>query len=238
MLERLLFRKVELWFVGLLVIVGLITTLFFGWGVQYRISGGTRAKAVGNALVSVSRAPEPLLKLFDQGAQPQRKSFSDFSGLNLIDPAIEDDGSQHAFSLLKQDQHFKDMHARDPFARRYMAWLLHYEFGSDHRPFEWGVDGRSVADSGSIDYWIRQWLGTYEYLLSVLDNDTSGKIIPVGYELFCRKTESVWGGLKGQLNLQTTKEPVLRESNKEAPEVKGKRELSRAADVFDKLQKV
>ena len=37
----------------------------------------------------------------------------------------------HAQSLLKQHQSFVDRHATDKFARSYMTWLAHHEFGAD-----------------------------------------------------------------------------------------------------------
>ena len=56
-MEKLLFKKVEFWVVGLIVIIGLVLMVAFGNIVVHTVNGGTRAGAVGNVAVAVSDLP-------------------------------------------------------------------------------------------------------------------------------------------------------------------------------------
>jgi hypothetical protein len=62
-MERLFFRKVEVWIVGLLAIIGLVGTIAFGNLVAYTLQGGTKAGKIGSAAVAVSTIPEFLDRL-------------------------------------------------------------------------------------------------------------------------------------------------------------------------------
>src|SRR6056297_672143 len=59
---------------------------------------------------------------------------------------------------------FADLHRKDTFARAYMGWLVHHEFGSDHRPF---ATHPSVPHApGSLAWWLGQWVGVHRWLLA------------------------------------------------------------------------
>lgn len=105
-----------------------------------------------------------------------------------------------AVSLLQQDGHFRQMHADDSFAQDYMTWLAHYEFGAGHRPFVWGLGAEYSRES--VDYWLAQWIGAYEYLLSLAD-DKGLKLVFVGYEDLCRDPALVWSQLAQRLDFET-----------------------------------
>ncbi len=97
----------------------------------------------------------------------------------------------HAGSLLRQHSHFSKLHEGDRFARDYMTWLVHHEFGGDHRPFRFaGGDSAQPNDTGSLDYWLDLWIATYRWLLDTAPDDT----VFVGYEQLCSDA-SVWNGL-------------------------------------------
>lgn len=95
----------------------------------------------------------------------------------------------HAASLLRQHLHFSEVHAGDRFARDYMTWLVHHEFGGDHRPFRLGSDGDTPlpADTMSLDYWLELWLRTYRWLLETAPET----VVFVGYEQLCADP-AVW----------------------------------------------
>jgi Sulfotransferase family len=104
-----------------------------------------------------------------------------------------------AKSLRQQDQHFCSMHAQDEFAQSYMSWLAHYEFGAGHRPFVWGANATQARDSEG--YWLAQWMGAYEYLLS-LKQTQDMNLVFVGYEDLCRDPLRIWGLLSQRLGFE------------------------------------
>ncbi|MFP4000236.1 MAG: sulfotransferase, partial [Desulfobacterales bacterium] len=103
------------------------------------------------------------------------------------------DPVQQALSLYNQHLRFLEIHSRDGFSAQYMKWLVHHEFGSDHRPFEVGGEkSRHLPDSPA--YWLDQWVCVYRYLLEQ-SVKTKGNIVFVEYERMCDATETVWSAL-------------------------------------------
>lgn len=100
------------------------------------------------------------------------------------------DPLSHAGSLLRQHRNFLEMQAEDRFVRSYMTWLVHHEFGHDHRPFRFCEDGPTRVSSygtDKIEYWLGMWCATYEWLERSAPEDA----IFVCYEDLCSGTE-VW----------------------------------------------
>jgi len=63
------------------------------------------------------------------------------------------DPVQQSLSLYQQHCRFIKLHREDKFSRDYMKWLVHHEFGSDHRFF--AVDkAASTKSSDKPDYWL------------------------------------------------------------------------------------
>ena len=56
-MERLVFKKIEIWIVLLLAILSLIATVFFGWVVQHAARGGTQAGAIGDFALDIAQFP-------------------------------------------------------------------------------------------------------------------------------------------------------------------------------------
>ena len=99
----------------------------------------------------------------------------------------------HAGSLLRQHRNVVEMQAENRFVRSYMTWLVHHEFGHDHRPFRFGEDGPTRASSygtDTIEYWLDMWCATYEWLERSVPEDA----IFVCYEDLCSGPE-VWSRL-------------------------------------------
>jgi Sulfotransferase family len=101
---------------------------------------------------------------------------------------------EQAASLLAQHKRFVEMHAADPFARDYMGWLVHHEFGADHRAF--ATHGVSKHAPDSLNYWIEQWLGVYRWMLE----NAPRNAIFIGYEDLCDDPR-VWIGLADRLGI-------------------------------------
>jgi hypothetical protein len=98
---------------------------------------------------------------------------------------------QQSSSLLMQHRRFTEEQRRDPFVRSYMTWLVHHEFGLDHRPFSFDSRPKQNSDTDALDYWLELWLHTYRWLL---DNAPPSAVF-VGYEYLCNRTETVWNRL-------------------------------------------
>ena len=88
----------------------------------------------------------------------------------------------HAASLL--NQHFRNIQLQkdNKFAIKYMQWLGHHEFGTNHKPFNFKNDFNiNNFDLTSLNYWLEIWINYYNYILKILDN----QIVLIKYEDYC-----------------------------------------------------
>lgn len=69
----------------------------------------------------------------------------------------------HIRSLMTQHQRFLTLHDDDPFARDYMKWIGHFDFGANFRPIDFAGRGCTAAGSASSDFWLRYWIDAYAY---------------------------------------------------------------------------
>lgn len=69
----------------------------------------------------------------------------------------------HVASLKNQHERFLAMHDGDPFARRYMQWIGHYDFGANFKPIRF-ANGRSPdrLEDLSHDFWLGYWIDAYK----------------------------------------------------------------------------
>jgi hypothetical protein len=74
----------------------------------------------------------------------------------------------HVGSLDRQHRRFLAEHARDPFARQYMEWLGHYEFGRNLRPIDFGrwLGDEEPPREPDADFWMRYWIAAYTHALA------------------------------------------------------------------------
>ena len=90
---------------------------------------------------------------------------------------------EHAHSLWRQHRNFTAMHRSDPFVRRYMADLGHFEFGALHRPI--AFPGLAELTGGlqptSLDYWLGYWIAAFDHVLACLHDD----VHILSYEAVC-----------------------------------------------------
>ena len=85
----------------------------------------------------------------------------------------------HAHSLLAQHRRFAG--EDDRFRRDYMRWLVHHEFGVDHRPFRF--PGAPEGDPDTPGYWLEAWLAAYAALETAADRHANVIVVP--YEDLC-----------------------------------------------------
>ncbi len=106
-------------------------------------------------------------------------------------------------SLLRQHQRFSTTHREDPFSRKYMDWLVHHEFGSNHKRFQFAVDEPvpDITQSDSVRYWVSQWITVYKCLLE--QHRETDNVYFVCYEDICSPDHGalVWARLSSALNV-------------------------------------
>ena len=101
------------------------------------------------------------------------------------------DPVQHAWSLLGQHRRFIAEHKADPFSRQFMTWLVHHEFGSDHRPFRFSEHPPMQHPTDSLNYWLALWTATYRWLLA----NAPARVIFQSYEKLCTDLGREWAAL-------------------------------------------
>ncbi|MDU8928863.1 sulfotransferase [Alisedimentitalea sp. MJ-SS2] len=132
-----------------------------------------------------------------------------------------------AQSLMAQHDRFTAVHAEDPFARDYMGWLAHHEFGSDHRWF--AVGDRPAGDPAARDYWLDEWCAVYDWLLETAPE----RVQFVCYEDLCNDADT-WPRLAVRLGLQVGDVP-FRATPIAARDGLTARE-TRAYSIYDRLR--
>lgn len=87
-----------------------------------------------------------------------------------------------AESLRRQHHHFCRIHADDTFARRYMSWLGHFEFGAGLRPIgfaTWRNEPDVTPDRPA--FWLACWAACYEAVLEAPQE----RITLINYDGLC-----------------------------------------------------
>ena len=147
------------------------------------------------------------------------------------------DPLQHALSLLNQHLKFSRIQQEDSFARSYMTWLAHHEFGLEHRPF-WFDSGqpfrRSTHPDGSINYWLETWIRTYGH---VQERRPANSLL-VCYEDLC-SSPAAWEAILARIGIEdlpASDQPFSRAEDRAAPDV-DERLLGRAVALYDDLRR-
>lgn len=142
-----------------------------------------------------------------------------------------------AASLLQQHRHFTALLRSDVFAREYMTWLVHHEFGGDHRPFQWGLDAGRKYVVDSLDYWLAQWTATCGHLLA--QAQTPGlELVLVDYDRLCSDPDVVWRSIAHRVGVseQLPSGLQIRPSTPhQSEQVSDKALLEQAADIHRQL---
>ncbi len=71
-MERFLFRKIELWVVLLIAVLGALAAFLYGWAVFHVEHGGSRFGRLTPVIKNVARAPTTLLELAERTGAPGR----------------------------------------------------------------------------------------------------------------------------------------------------------------------
>lgn len=73
------------------------------------------------------------------------------------------DPQSHVRSLMTQHQRFLSMHDKDAFARDYMKWIGHFDFGANFRPIDFTGRGATAQQVAGPDFWLRYWIDAYTF---------------------------------------------------------------------------
>ncbi len=97
------------------------------------------------------------------------------------------DPLSHSFSLMNQHKKFINLQNKDYFIEKYMNWLGHFEFGNNHKTFNFDKKNNNfLHKSNSINYWLNIWINYYEYILKTYSNSKyQDRIIFVNYNKLC-----------------------------------------------------
>lgn len=82
----------------------------------------------------------------------------------------------HVASLHTQHLRFLEMHRDDAFARQYMRWIGHHDFGANFRPIRFG-EQITLAPTDRL-FWLQYWVDAYRYVLQHAPENTRF----IGYE--------------------------------------------------------
>lgn len=105
----------------------------------------------------------------------------------------------HAASLLSQHKRFSEIHAEDDFARQYMSWIGHYEFGAALKPidFDGWLDAAADRDPMQPAFWLWYWQAAYGALMTA---DIPGLSF-IDYDALCEEPAPILGRLRHALNI-------------------------------------
>lgn len=139
----------------------------------------------------------------------------------------------HANSLLTQHKKFIELHKQDKFIRSYMNWLVHHEFGTDHRSFSF--DGKHMEQSSTLElnYWLDLWHLTYSAIEKKLPENAHF----VCYEDLCNN-QGIWQQISkmAELPQQDGKKQNFVLSSQTIDATFDSDKLNRAKQLYDDLR--
>jgi hypothetical protein len=127
--------------------------------------------------------------------------------------------SAHTASLMRQHGRFSAAHAADSFARRYMAWVGHFEFGLNFRPinFSGWLDDGAVDSRPTADFWLRYWTAAYRYALE----HCTRNVVFVDFDRLLAERAVYLASIGGALQLRLPESLVQQVKRLRAPTTRG-----------------
>jgi len=149
------------------------------------------------------------------------------------------DPIQQAHSLLTQHKNFKKIQYENKFVKNYMKYLAHYEFGCIHRPFEFAQNKKISINNNSIEYWLMQWINTYEHLVQEKFTKKDN-IIYLNYEYFCDEPKKVLKRLFKKIGLDSSsfENELKLEKKSKKIHIDDDSIISKSQNIFDKLKEL
>ncbi|MEM8959686.1 MAG: sulfotransferase [Pseudomonadota bacterium] len=130
-----------------------------------------------------------------------RLSFlpSAFPGCRIVVALRRPDS--HAASLLRQHRNFRTLQAEDPFVRRYMRDIGHFEFGLDYRPLGFRGFDPARRDPLTPDHWLDYWIHAFREVEARLNDGQA--LVLVDQDRLRSAPQRTMQALAETLNLST-----------------------------------
>lgn len=109
-------------------------------------------------------------------------------------------------SLLRQHLRFGDLHAREPFSRRYMEGIGHFEFGEALRPIAFDAAPLDRAMARCPEFWLRYWIAAYEHVLITAGHT----VVFIDCDALCADPVPALTRIAGALELENPSELIAR----------------------------
>ena len=87
----------------------------------------------------------------------------------------------HAASLLRAHLRFAEIHAQEPFTRRYMKDIGHFDFGANLRPIDFDHWLDTASEPADANFWLAYWCAAFEHVRA----NASGNVVLVDYDALC-----------------------------------------------------
>lgn len=131
---------------------------------------------------------------------------------NFVFLVLFRDPVQQAYSLLSQHKRYTKLQQQDTFVAEYMNWLGHYEFGGNHKYFDFQnfVKPLESLDPFAIDYWLVVWISYYSRVLD-LPEDTNRLL--VDYDDFLADPVMVVKGVGKKLGIEISTDAISKFEN-------------------------
>jgi hypothetical protein len=159
----------------------------------------------------VSPTPQSLRYLSKNNNNVMRfQLLSNQAGAHVV--LIIRDPLATAWSLYRQHQLFVQIQVEVSFARAYMRWLGHHEFGQGHKPLAIGSALLQGLDPTHPDYWLAYWLGTYQDLWQTwktLPPEQGNRILWLSHERMCQAPALELKRLFGFVNIDEPTAPFI-----------------------------
>jgi hypothetical protein len=148
----------------------------------------------------------------------------------------------HVSSLMNQHERFLDRHAADGFARAYMRWLGHYEFGENFKPIDfdgWLGDG-AVPARPDQDWWLCYWTAAYRHALAAREalGGRGGPVTFVDYDALLADGHAALSSLAGAVALREPERLVDRAATLRSPTTRPVEGGDCSAGVLDEAARV
>jgi len=127
---------------------------------------------------------------FDQGKRYLSKNNNNLLRLNSLSKSLPDgrfillwrSPLQTAYSLFKMQERFSKMQIEDSFVLKYMNLIGHFEFGLNHKPFQFNAPFETKYNPKNPNYWLAYWIYIHNFLLN---NVFKENVKFLSYECLC-----------------------------------------------------
>jgi sulfotransferase family protein len=143
----------------------------------------------------------------------------------------------HIGSLMKQHQLFSEMHKDDKFARHYMKWLGHYDFGDNFKPIDfdnWLDNLKERPDYSSENFWLQYWIAGYKNLAEQKSDNTH----LIDYNKLLSQPKESLSSIAKVSKLKQPQDFVLNASKLRAPTSAAKTADTLSSDLLDEANQL